>query len=186
MEKEPYLGSDSKFTVSNRYLNGFLSYAALFSPGECAEIINLAETGPARGAGNIIIRALQGNTGWLVKKLNQVVIQSNRLYYNFDIFAIKELYLLECGPEVLINWHLDIGTDMAATRKITIISYLSGLDEYEGGKINLSLKKDSKEYLPGDKGTVHLIPSFRPYLMEKVSRGNLKIMLAFMHGNSFC
>jgi hypothetical protein len=176
----------SRFTVTNSYINGFLTYKNMFSPEECQEIIRHPEFEPLQNSADILLKNIKGNSAWIRDKLNKLVFQSNKLYFNFDISSVKELFLLECAEGSSINWHMDIGPTIASTRKITVITYLTEPDEYEGGNINLSLKKPNKEYLLRDLGTVNLMPSLKPYCLEPVTRGTVKILLAFMHGNSFC
>ncbi len=177
---------------TNRYISAYITSPNFFSVRECNQIINLSEFKTFKEDNNLITKSFTALTKkhWLKEKLNALINHTNQTYYDFDISIIKELYLLEFKKDSIIDWHIDIGPGLAATRKICFFTFLSENNNYEGGSINFCLNKsekeyNEKEYIEQNIGTTVLIPAYKPYIFEKITKGTNFILNGYMHGNSF-
>ena len=66
--------------------------------------------------------------GRLIHKLHQV----NRDYYHFDLRSMSDLQLLEYQNTGFYGTHVDIGTGAISNRKLTMVTFLSSPEDYEG------------------------------------------------------
>ncbi len=168
---------DSSSIIFNNY----------FSANECAQIINLSEFKTFKEDNNLITKSFAELTKkhWLTEKLNTLINHANQSYFDFDVSMLNELYLFECREGAILDWRMDIGPGLSATRKITFFVFLSENNNYEGGKINFCLIKPQKEYIEQGCGKTILFPAFKPYILEEVTKGTVYFLNGFMHGNSF-
>jgi hypothetical protein len=182
----------------NPAITAALSNKKVFTPEECLRIINCPDLAEAQDADlfkanpeynikNIMVKHFRKteNTAWIEKRLAELAFETNNASFNFALSGLKDLQILECGENSSIDWHMDIGKGIPATRKITIITLLTERTDYEGGIITNSLTKPPPEILPQEQGTMLLIPSFWPYTLEPVTKGSLYMLMAWMHGDSF-
>ena len=61
---------------------------------------------------------------------------------------------------------------------------LSDEDEYEGGNISF-LNIDTDEVNTNTKGSILIFPSFIPYSIDKITKGEKKIIVGHVHGAVF-
>jgi PKHD-type hydroxylase len=190
---------DAFNSIANLTINAVLSYRDVFTAEECRRIIDcpdvteaqdasLFKTGPNYNVRNIKVKNLvkTENTSWIEETIAKLAIQTNNLSYKFSIGNIEEIQLWECDENAFMDWHIDIGKGRSATRKISIITFLSDKNDYQDGLFSSSLIKPALETLPQEQGTMLLFPSFRPYMFEQLTRGKMYFLMAWMHGDSFC
>jgi hypothetical protein len=119
--------------------------------------------------------------GWVFEKLVPLVNETNNKYFNFNINILKDLQILEFSGDAYFDWHLDIGKGNLSTRKLTIIIFLSDLNDYQGGVVQW-LHPHSFTVEPG---TIIFFPAFLPYRIWPVTSGSSSLMVAWADGPSF-
>ena len=115
-------------------------------------------------------------------------IKANQTMWNFDITnALESIQYAEyhAEQEGFYDWHVDVGTtSLSASRKLTIVVQLSGVDEYEGGE--LCIRPSRTEYeCPKEAGTIIVFPSYILHKVKPVTRGIRKSLVIWLHGPSF-
>jgi len=124
---------------------------------------------------------------WLYEYLCTLVKQSNEALWNFDITHMGEnIQYTEYDAEYEghYDWHLDIGPGVSSRRKISISIQLSDPEEYEGGDLQFSYKRDIVT-APKNKGSVVLFPSFFLHRIVPVTRGKRRCLVLWVSGIPF-
>lgn len=174
---------------------------ALFTPDECARIIDLAESGEMREGGLVggvqhasIRRARinwlddQGDALFVMERIMRGVAEANREAFRFDITDFHERLQVASydeSDEGHYDWHSDIGDGaIARQRKLTIVVQLSEPALYDGGALDLNL--GSAEWAaPRPIGTATLFASFMLHRVAPVTRGRRYSLTCWCHGPSF-
>lgn len=118
---------------------------------------------------------------WLHDQLAAMLNVVNNKYYNFEVDRVlgSQLITLEAGQS--IEWHCDLGQGVFSTRKATMIAFLSPLDSYEGGIIELMASQyASVRQSPGE---VFVHPSFYMRRIQTVTKGKLQLLVSWLHGS---
>jgi len=124
--------------------------------------------------------------GFPFEKIRDVTKAANDQIYNFDLLGIIDQdfpQIYKYTEDCYYDWHIDINI-LAPTRKITWIINLSDQKDYEGGDIEF-LNTDTSEHNTNEKGKILIFPSFTPYKINKVTKGEKKIIIGHIHGALF-
>ena len=178
----------------NPHLSDYYLYTSVFTTEECQQILNLSrlkDSTTLSHADKIIkILSLQKNTTttWILKRIWEIALKTNKMYYDFDISTISESFLLECSKNSVFNWRTDIGKGSASTRKISIVLFLSDRVAYEGGQLSFRILEEYDEIkeIPQIQGNLLLFPSYLPYKITPVTRGIKYVLNTWVNGNAFC
>jgi PKHD-type hydroxylase len=81
------------------------------------------------------------------------------------------------------DWHMDCGKEVN-TRKLSLSIQMSDPEEYEGGELNIHTHAGIST-APKLKGTVILFPSYLLHRVTKVTKGNRKSLVCWIHGPPF-
>jgi len=129
------------------------------------------------------------DTKWLYEKCKDLLITANNNMWNFHITSIKEsLQFTEYRPSLtddnhgMYDWHMDVGSNEASTRKLSMTIQLS--DEYEGGDLEFMLHRNIVK-APKTKGTVIFFPSYLMHRVTKVTSGTRNSLVTWFHGPPF-
>jgi|TARA_R100000426_G_C4823630_1_gene111671 PKHD-type hydroxylase len=79
------------------------------------------------------------------------------------------------------DWHLDIGTGDASTRKISLSIILN--NDYEGGE--LAFFSEGSQMMKADSGVAVAFPSFLPHKVMPVTKGERWSLVAWFAGEPF-
>ena len=172
-----------------------LNQANLFSKDECNLIIGSLLDDlwlPSRVVGEETLhkskrQKLRGEPdGFPFNNIRTVTKQANDEIYDFKLLGIidqdfPQVYRYEQGD--YYNLHIDI-SPMATTRKITFIINLSDPTEYEGGEIKF-LNTDTSAANLNEQGSILIFPSFLPYEITEVTKGQKDIIIGCIHGAVF-
>lgn len=118
---------------------------------------------------------------WLHDQLAAMLNIINNKYYNFEVERVlgTQLLTLEAGQSM--EWHCDLGQGVFSTRKATMVAFLSPLDSYEGGAIQLMASQyASVRQSPGE---VFVYPSFYMRRIQTVTKGKLQLLVSWLHGS---
>lgn len=175
--------------------------ADVFSPAECAALIDAARQAPAREA------RLVGQTRdtdirraelvWLddlpgmdrvMDRLSETVREANRAVFGFDLTDFAEsAQIARYGAERQghFGWHSDIGEGrLAARRKLTVVAQLSPPGDYDGGALEL---QPSGHVVTADRaqGGVILFPAYLLHRVTPVTAGVRYSLTLWAHGPAF-
>jgi len=82
------------------------------------------------------------------------------------------------------DWHMDIGTDIFSTRKISMSIQLSDENDYEGGNLEFMINRSIIQ-APRQKGSVILFPSYLLHRVTNVTKGTRKSLVMWFNGPPF-
>jgi len=123
-------------------------------------------------------------SAWVYDDLSNIAIEANNKW-KFDLNSIVDSiqyseYSEDGGH---YDWHLDIGPTINH-RKVSVISQLSGSDEYEGGELQIWTGGEYKT-VPKDKGSCIVFPSFIMHRVTPVTKGTRKSLVLWVGGGSY-
>lgn len=172
-----------------------LNKASLFSKDECSLIVDSCLDDlwlPARVVGEETLhkanrQKLRGEPeGFPFDNIRTITKQANDEIYDFRLLGIidqdfPQIYRYNEGD--YYNLHIDL-SPMATTRKMTFIVNLSDPETYEGGEIEF-LNTDTSEADLNEQGSILIFPSFLPYKITEVTKGQKDIIMGCIHGAVF-
>jgi PKHD-type hydroxylase len=190
----------SEIQWKNKYISSQAEFGHVFTSEECDRIVATFFKSEGRmgavdeGTVDLSVRSVKyrellfsPDLQWIADRILQKVIEVNNNLYRFQLARIDEFKVLEYNSGDFYDWHIDLGKyETACTRKISIIVFINDRHEYEGGQLiwHMTDFKD-KVIITQQKGSIVLFPSFMPHKVEKVTSGTRKVLLAWVHGNSF-
>lgn len=133
---------------------------------------------------------------WLYYKIYNQIQSSNSNYWNFKLTEFKEPFQYteyNSSYKGKYDWHIDLGSEKASFRKISITIQLSSPKEYEGGVLQL-FDVNKGEYSDNEfpvlniekgLGNVILFPSFFPHRVTPVTKGIRRSLVLWVGGVSF-
>lgn len=130
---------------------------------------------------------LRGDTaGFPFLNIREVTKGANDEIYDFSLLGIID----QDFPQVFkysegdyYKMHLELNP-MAPSRKITFIINLNDPNEYEGGDIEfLNINADSS--LLKEQGSCLIFPSYIPYSITPITKGNKYVLVGHIHGALF-
>ena len=136
---------------------------------------------------NIAWMEYSDNTKFIYDKIEQAIIEANNALYKMILSHIEDkiqytIYSSKSNQHY--NWHLDYGGGNASKRKITCVVQLTGPDDYSGG--DFLIKTGSNvTFLPKEKGTCIVFPSFILHKVCPVRTGTSKSIVLWSGGTHF-
>lgn len=122
------------------------------------------------------------NTEWIFKRIQILLEHLNKNFYNFDIEEIREVYVAKFIKDSYFSSHVDIGGNISCSgRKLTMIFNLSDNSSI-GGNIR---PKNQNSIINEQYGDLIVIPSFLPYEITKVKRGEKFFLISYVYGPHF-
>lgn len=182
----------------NDYLKAIGKFPGVFSADECRRIIELPL--PVADAG---VQALESEAGqidyesrrarerivppeaeyaWIYQRLATVVREANQKAYQFRLDDFMTVAVLEYSPNGFFDCHMDLGTGIFAARKLSLVTFLTPPEDYEGGDLCFM---DGGPPLRMPQGATVIFPSYLMHKVEPVTRGNRFTLVSWVHGPSF-
>jgi len=119
---------------------------------------------------------------WLTRMLCTMARQANEEFFHFDICGLYERpVLLKYSALGKYDWHTDLGSGDASTRKVSIVIPLN--EEFAGGELCFFDSGEMK--LQIGAGDVICFPSFIPHRVKTVLSGERWSLVAWISGSSF-
>lgn len=118
--------------------------------------------------------------------IREVTKNANDSIFDFSLLGIIDQdypQVFKYGENDFYNMHMELNP-MALSRKITFIINLSDPSEYEGGNITF-LNVDANPADLNEQGTCLVFPSYIPFSIDKVTKGNRKMIVGHVHGAVF-
>lgn len=124
--------------------------------------------------------AVSEETRWLHRYLHKMMLALNHRHYHFDLHRVIGTQLVTLSPESALDWHFDLGQGMFAYRKLSLAVYLSAPEDYEGGI--LEVMSHGLPRVKRVRGSLAVYPAYCASRFTPVIRGELKLLLTWMHG----
>jgi PKHD-type hydroxylase len=124
-------------------------------------------------------------TRWVYERMTEVAQKINAASYRYDLTGFHEnFYFMRYGVGEHFNWHLDMGRETPAPRKLSLVLQLSDPSEYEGGDFDVLV---ATEHARADKeqGLVMAFPSYKIHRVTPVTRGERRTLTMFAAGPNF-
>jgi PKHD-type hydroxylase len=172
--------------------------ADVFTPDECLWISSLplettaAEIVDGQGAYARVDR-LQRRTnerivprnrefGWIYKRLRKLALEANERAYRFALGELMTMHVLGYESDGFFDWHMDLGTGATASRKLSLVTFLTPPDQYTGGNLCFM---DGSEPLRPAQGTTAIFPSYLLHRVDPVTSGERFTLVSWLHGPCF-
>ncbi len=185
-------------SITNVYVN------ELFTDEQCEQIVASAKAeawtdggvGGHGGVGNVskvpAVRSVSEQYLPIQSNgfpLNQIMFEINRLNsvgWNFDLtgFVSDDMpYLMRYTADRKdhYDWHIDVGYNKNASRKIGFSIQLSNPDDYAGGELEF-LKVDLSHTDPRQRGVIVAFPAFRAHRVLPMTEGTRYVVVGWVHG----
>jgi PKHD-type hydroxylase len=126
------------------------------------------------------------NSEWLFNKLSDLSINANNQLWGFDIYSIIDSIQYTEYPEGggHYDWHVDIGPGSINHRKISMVTQLSGPEEYNGGDLEIWSGGEFRK-VPKIKGSTVIFPSFLMHRVTPVTKGLRKSLVLWIGGSTY-
>ena len=183
----------------NKYLTSVGQFPTVFTAEECRRLINLplpvadaTINVPDVGDGQVNheVRRTRDKPvppdeehAWIFQRIGNLVSRANQYSYQFQLNQLVTIHVLEYSPGGFYDWHIDLGVDVYATRKISLVTFLTPPEEYEGGELCFM---DKGEPLKLAQGTTVLFPSYLLHKVQPVTQGTRFTLVSWVHGPSYC
>ena len=120
---------------------------------------------------------------WLYAKVGACIERANERF-GFAVNGFLEpVMVARYGPGDHFDWHLDIGPELAANRKLSVSLLLDPPGEYEGGDLGFAGAASALPRL--ERGSAVVFPSYLAHRITPVARGRRDALVAFAYGPSF-
>lgn len=186
----------------NEYLTGVFQFPNVLTPAECQQLIDLPlpfapaavefRDGSTMAAGSRVdygvrrtrIKSLPPTPEnlWIFERLMALVARVNQAAYHFQLDGQMSVDVLGYDPSGYFDWHVDIGPGIFATRKLSMVTFLTPPDAYEGGNLCFM---DQGEPLRPPQGTTAIFPAYLLHKVEPVTAGARYTLVSWAHGPSF-
>lgn len=119
---------------------------------------------------------------WVYQRLRGLVWHANAQAFRFHLGDEMTVEVLEYDPAGFFDWHVDIGAGFFSTRKLSMVTFLTSPDEYEGGDLCFMDRGGPMRLARGARA---IFPSYLLHKVEPVTRGCRHTMVSWAHGPSF-
>lgn len=127
------------------------------------------------------------HTSWIYERLQDLIDQNNKQYFNFDLTMIENLQFTYYNAEEEGCYHKHVDPlywNLPHNRKLSIVTQLSCPDEYEGGELNLFTSNEPTT-IKKEKGMIVSFPSYILHEVTPVTKGERYSLVAWVHGPAF-
>ena len=187
-----------------------LAAVKIFTPDECADIINNALINWTEEEGTLsksekdldfrnttlFVPPIDGGEAVWVKKIVDHIMSFNndKEGYGFDIIGMAEApaMMKYMAPDVNPNkragkydWHIDLGREPIQSISKLSYSILLNVGEYEGGELEFHTGIYPSKTGSDALGSMILFPSYFIHRVLPITKGIRYAIVGWMHGNSF-
>jgi predicted 2-oxoglutarate/Fe(II)-dependent dioxygenase YbiX len=183
----------------------------VFTPEECAQIIDVGTTGrsataqrygitgsndkPTPDMKNLMkirrspiswIRSDVPENRWIFERVTQAVIEINKQFFGYDLTTIQTLQFTQYDGDEggFYGSHIDMMYQSPTTRKLSVTIQLSKDTEYEGGDLLLHTSQDPARPAK-EQGTAIFFPSWTLHEVRPVTKGTRYSLVAWCTGPRF-
>lgn len=126
---------------------------------------------------------LDDDTEWLYDRVAEVFERANATY-GFAVSGLVEPLMVACYREGdHFDWHLDVGPELSANRKLSLSILLNPGEAYRGG--DLDFAGAVRQVQDRHEGTAVVFPAYLAHRVTRVEGGLRLALVAFAYGPSF-
>lgn len=177
--------------ASNARKYGSVLRFAVFTPAECAQIVDDALKLPLRTAhvesglqgvrhGEVVWFGRPTSLAWVFDRIEALA----REYADDMAIDVDELcdsmQFVKYGPGGHFDWHMDVGPGSGVRRKVTVCAQLTDATAYDGGM--LELVGEPRVLWRRAMGSATVFPSILGHRLTPVTRGTRYALVAWMLG----
>ncbi|MSP49951.1 MAG: 2OG-Fe(II) oxygenase [Alphaproteobacteria bacterium] len=118
---------------------------------------------------------------WIYERLVSRALSINEQHLGFEIEQTETIQFLSYAPGQHYDWHVDIGTEEMALRKLSIVAMLSPPSDYDGGELEL-LFGDRPSVAPRSQGSLIFFPSFVLHRVRPIGGGRRYSLALWLRG----
>lgn len=182
-------------STENRYLSRYVSLPGFLNPAECQKLIEAKGTfaqakvvGLALGDTQLSLRERKTDTKslfdnpethWIYQRLRQALVELNRQTFRFELKRFSAIEILRYEPSGFYAPHADLGKGETASRKLSVVTFLSPPENYGGGELVFYPRFAP---CPREQGTLLLFPSYLMHEVKPVSHGQRYTLVSWVHG----
>lgn len=125
-------------------------------------------------------------TSWVFKQLAHVASSLNAEHFGFDLTGFGEPLQLTNYHEFrqgMYKWHQDFGGSGVA-RKLSMVLQLSDPSEYEGGELQLLVRKEPTS-IQKKRGLITVFPAWTLHQVTPVVKGTRQTLVTWISGPAF-
>jgi PKHD-type hydroxylase len=120
---------------------------------------------------------------WVFQRLTEVCEAANTRY-RFDLsFIDEQMMFARYKTGDFFDWHIDLGEESVANRKLSIVTILSEPNDFVGGELDFRFDEVSQP--KAEIGSVFVFPSYLPHRVATVQSGLRYSLVAWMCGPAF-
>lgn len=128
---------------------------------------------------------LTDETAWLYTRMAAVAAEINAENYRYDLTGFHEnFYFLRYDVGDHFDWHLDMGPQTEAPRKLSLVLQLNDPSEYEGGEFDVLVAHHHRRAAKV-QGLITAFPAYKIHRVTPVTRGVRYSLAMFLHGPNF-
>jgi PKHD-type hydroxylase len=171
-----------------------LLFHDVFSANECDLIVNegcistgeswwIGREDPVRRSAFSTTLSRVDSVEWVFKRLTQVMHAANS-DFQFSVTEIDEkLLFAKYQTNDHFDWHIDLGEEDIAARKLSIAVLLSPRKTFTGGEWQFQF--DDASATGARQGSAVVFPSFLPHRVSKITSGTRHSLVGWMFGPAF-
>lgn len=127
----------------------------------------------------------QEDTGWIFRRLTDIIGNLNNSYYKFDLYGLVEglQFSVYESPSGKYDFHIDRSIN-CMIRKLSFSLLLDDDNDYEGGDFEINTGKDIT-ICPKKQGTVLVFPSYVLHRVTEVTSGTRNSLVGWVTGPAF-
>ena len=168
-----------------------------FTADECARVVAAGSAltltpgkvnDPKAAEGVVSARAvgvgampLEPAYSWIYERMVNRAMGVNEQSFGFEVEQAETNQFLGYGPGEHYDWHVDIGNDEMALRKVSVIAFLSEPSDYEGGELEF-LFGDKPSIAPKRRGNLVIFPSFVLHRVRPIAQGRRFSLALWLRG----
>jgi PKHD-type hydroxylase len=124
---------------------------------------------------------------WMFRKLTDVVLETNKNYFNFDLVQIEPLQFTNYAEGDFYDFHTDMFAEHAGKyiRKLSFSLQLTDENSYEGGDLVFNLGGFPQDIKFRKKGSMIFFPSFLLHKVVPVTKGTRQSLVGWVQGPKF-
>jgi PKHD-type hydroxylase len=169
----------------------------LFTPEECAKIIQIGESKSLEQASisdnTKLSKFRNSQVSWLYERdiefaamrIAEAVISANAQLFQFDLFGLAEgiQFTRYDAPSGFYGMHIDKMVNNKV-RKLSVTIQLSPPDTYDGGELALQFEAEPT-IMPKELGKMIVFPSYVLHEVRPVTKGTRYSLVAWVAGKPF-
>jgi PKHD-type hydroxylase len=125
-------------------------------------------------------------TSWIYECMADVANKLNAQFYNFDLYGFCEdmQFTIYDETDAHYTWHIDMGDNSKAPRKLSMVLQLSDPSEYEGGELQV-LDTSEPQTINKQKGLITVFPSYTLHRVTPITKGVRYSLVVWTCGPAF-